>query len=65
MARHSGSKEAQLRAQAKYLEKVYKLVPIRFKKEEDKDILNALQQAQEAGISYRQSIRSWYEASKK
>ena len=64
MASHTASKEAKLRAQARYLDKVYKNVPIRFKKIEDKDILDDIAAAQKAGISHRQWVRALFDKNK-
>lgn len=63
--RHSSSKEAQRRADEKYKSKTYKQLAIRFRKDEDADLLEALQTAHDNGISFRKTIRGWYNASKK
>ena len=62
MATHPYSKEAHARANARYLDKTYRQIPIRFKKEDDKDILDALEKAKVDGISYRQWVRQLYDA---
>ena len=62
MATHSHSKEAHIKAVNKYNKKVYKLIPLRLKIEDDADIIEALERSD---ISYRQLIRKWYEAANK
>lgn len=65
MASHSASKSAHIRANERYNEKVYKQIAVRFKKDEDSDLLTAFDDAHKNGISKRKLIRAWYEASKK
>lgn len=58
MATHSHSKEAHIKAVDKYNKKTYKLIPVRFKIEDDADILKTFEQSDS---SYRQLIREWYD----
>ena len=64
MSTHTYSKEAHLKANERYLKKTYKQIPIRLKKDEDKDILDSIQEARARGISMRQWLRDLYETKK-
>lgn len=50
--------ESRAKANKKYDAKTYKQISILLRKEEDKDIIESLEQAQSEGISYREWIRS-------
>ena len=65
MARHSSSKEAQRRADARYKDKTYKQLAIRFRKDDDADMLEVLQNGHDDGVSFRKMLREWYEAWRK
>lgn len=60
MKRHSASKEAQDRANAKYKAKTYKRVIFSLRLEEDRDIIESLEQARKQGMSGREWIRAFY-----
>lgn len=62
MATHSHSREAHIKAVNKYNKKTYKLIPIRFKEDEDADILKAFEASEK---SYRKLIREWYDKANK
>lgn len=64
MATHTHSKEAHQAAVNRYNAKVYKTVPIRLKKTEDKDILDDIENATKNGISHRQWVRTLFDNGK-
>lgn len=60
MAAHSHSKEAHLRANERYLKKTYTQIQLRLRKEDDKEIIDSIRNAQENGTSIRQWVRDLF-----
>ena len=60
MARHTSSKEAQDRANAKYKAKTYKRVTLLLRLEEDELIIKSIEKAHKAGKSSREWLRELY-----
>lgn len=54
--------EANRRANDKYDNKTYARLTIKFRLEDDADIIKALADAKEDGVQYRKIISEWYAA---
>lgn len=61
----SGKYKSKVAASKKYDKKTYKLVTIHFRKEEDWELIEALDTAKKKGVAYREALQSWYEAYRK
>ena len=62
MTRKGNLRQSDRDAIARYIEKTYKQFAVKLRKDEDADIISALDDAHDHGISSREIIRSWYEA---
>lgn len=64
MTRKGNLRQSDRDAIARYIEKTYRQFAVKLRKEEDADIISALDDAHERGISSRELLRAWYESSK-
>lgn len=60
MARHTSSKEAQNKANAKYKAKTYKRIVFSLRLDEDKLIIEDIEKARRSGKTCRQWLREVY-----
>lgn len=56
--------EARAEANARYDEKTYKQINIRFRKEDDAEIISSIEEAQARGLNLREWVKELFENQK-
>ena len=65
MSKYTGYTEAHARANREYEQRTYKKLTCRLRKEDDADIIAAIEEAQENGLNKREWLRELFDQANK